>query len=119
MTKISDMLLKLKVFRYDKSIDVDTGYYHIQISKDERNLCKITLPWGKYQCKLISIGVSTSPDILQEKMNDLLQGFYFIHSYICRTLCTVYTRFGLIPPRSSNIVNPSITSKPRLRAKFG
>ena len=36
----------------------------------------------------------------------------------CRTPCTLEMCYGLIPPLWSNIVNPSITSKPRWRVRF-
>ena len=58
------------------------GYYHIQLPEDAGNLCKNILPWGKYCYKRLPMGVSNSPDILQQKMNYLFQGFEFTHEYI-------------------------------------
>ena len=40
----------------------------------------IILPWGKYRCKLLPMGISNSPDIIQQKMNDLFHIFEFIHA---------------------------------------
>ena len=42
------MLLKLEGFQYATSLDLNTGYYHIQLSENESTLCTIILPWGKY-----------------------------------------------------------------------
>ena len=38
---------------------------------------------------------------------------------MCHAICTLYMSYGLISPRWNNIVNTSITSKPRWRARFG
>ena len=46
MLKINDMLFKLEGFRYATSLDLNRGYYHIQLSENESNLCKILIPWG-------------------------------------------------------------------------
>ena len=46
--KINEMLLKLEVSQYAASLDLDIGYYHIRLSKNASNLCKIILPWRKY-----------------------------------------------------------------------
>ena len=58
------------------------GYYYIRLSKNASNLCTIILPWGKYRYKRLPMGVSNSPDIFQQKMNDLFHGFEFIRAYI-------------------------------------
>ena len=43
--KINEMLLKLEGFQYAMSLDLNMGYYHIQLSKDESNLHTIIIPW--------------------------------------------------------------------------
>ena len=48
MPKINEMLLKLQGFQYATSLDLNMGYYHIRLSKNARNLCRIILPEGKY-----------------------------------------------------------------------
>ena len=75
MPKIREIILKLEGFKYTMSLDLDMVYYHILISEEARNVCTIILPWGKYQYKCLIMGVSNSPDIIQEKMNGILRGF--------------------------------------------
>ena len=58
------------------------GYYHIRLSENASNLCTIILPRGKYRYKCLPMGVTNSPDIFQQKMNDLFHGFEFICVYI-------------------------------------
>ena len=37
---------------------------------------------GKYRYTHLPMGVDNSPDIFQQKMNDLCRGFKFIYAYI-------------------------------------
>ena len=41
------MVLKLESFQYATSLDLNMGYYYIQISESASNLCKIIIPWVK------------------------------------------------------------------------
>ena len=75
ITKINEMLLKFEGFQYATTLG---GYYHIQLSSNASNLCKIILPWGKYWYKHLLMGVANFPDIFQHKLIDLFRGFEFI-----------------------------------------
>ena len=44
MPKINENLLKLEGFQYTTSLDLNMGYYHIQLSENASNLCAIILP---------------------------------------------------------------------------
>ena len=74
MPKIRQMLLKLEGFKYSTSLDLNMGYYHILLSKEASILCTIILPWLKYLCKLLPMGVSNSREILRDKMNKIFRG---------------------------------------------
>ena len=63
-------------------LDLNIVYYHIQISKNVSNLCRIILPWAKYFYKHLPMGFADSPEILQHRMNDLFDGFEFIRAYM-------------------------------------
>ena len=76
--KINEMLLKLEVFQYAASIYLNMGYDHIRLIKNASNLCTIILPWEKYRYKRLPTRVANSPDIFQQKMNDLFNEFEFI-----------------------------------------
>ena len=47
MPKINEMLLILEVFQYDPYLDLNIGYYPIQLTEDASNLCTIIIPLGK------------------------------------------------------------------------
>ena len=76
------MLLNLEGFQYAKSLDLNMGYYNIRPSKQASNLCTIILTWGKYQYKRLPMGMRNSPDIFQDKMNEIFRVIEFIQAYI-------------------------------------
>lgn len=80
--KIQEMLQNLEGFAYATSIDLNMGYYHIELSPDAKKLCTIVLPWGKYEYQRLPMGLCNSPDIFQEKMNDLFAGMAEVRAYI-------------------------------------
>ena len=65
LPKICEMLLKLEVFKYATSLDLNMGYNHICISEEENELCTIILPQRNYQHKYLPMGVRNSPYIFQ------------------------------------------------------
>ena len=79
---IQDLLLKLEGFQYATSLDLNMGYYHIELSPNSRKLCTIVLPWGKFEYLKLPMGLCNSPDIFQEKMNELFHDFEFVRAYI-------------------------------------
>ena len=66
--KIQDLLMKLEGFKYATSLDLNMGYYHIELNPDSKKLCTIVLPFGKYEYQRLPMGLCNSPDIFQEKM---------------------------------------------------
>ena len=76
------MLLNLEGFKYATPLELNMGYYHINISNLASNLCTIILPWEKYQYKRLPMKVSNSLVIFQEKINKMFRGFEFIQAYI-------------------------------------
>ena len=62
------------------------GYYHIELTPDASKLCTIVLPWGKYEYCKLPMGLCNSPDIFQEKMNELFAGFEGAMAYIADLL---------------------------------
>ena len=80
--KIQDLLLKLEGFQYTTSLDLNMEYYHLELDPRSKQLCTIVLPWGKYKYQQLPMGLCNSPEIFQEKMNELFAGFENIRAYI-------------------------------------
>ena len=53
------MLLKLEGFQYATPIDLNMGYYHIQLSENASNLCTIILPWGNIDISVYQLELQT------------------------------------------------------------
>ena len=58
------------------------GYYHIKLCPMSRKLCTIVLPWGKFEYQKLPMGLCNSPDIFQEKMNELFIGLEYVRAYM-------------------------------------
>ncbi len=84
---IQDMLLNLEGFQYATSLDLNVGYYHVELNPNSRELCTIVLPFGKYEYQRVPMGLCNSPDIFQEKMSELMDGLEFVRTYIDDLLC--------------------------------
>ena len=80
--KIQDLMLKLEGFTFGTSLDLNMGYYHIELSDFSKTLCTIVLPWGKYEYQRLPMGLCNSPDIFQEKMGTLMQDLEYARAYI-------------------------------------
>ena len=63
-------------------MDLNMGYYHIQLDLASRKLCTIVLPFGKYNSVKLPMGLCSSPDIFQEKINELFDRLEYIRAYI-------------------------------------
>jgi len=80
--KIQDLLMKLEGFQFATSLDLNMGYYHIELSPHSKRLCTIVLPWGKYEYQKLPMGLCNSPDIFQERMSPLMQDLEYVRAYI-------------------------------------
>ena len=84
---IQDMLLNLEGFQWATSLDLNMGYYHIELCPDSKKLCTLVFPFGKYEMQRLPMGLCNSPDIFQEKMSELFDGIEFVRTYIDDLLC--------------------------------
>ena len=70
------------------------GYYHIELSLGSKQICTIVLPWGKYEYKKLPIGVCNSPNIFQEMIYKLFDGFDMVRAYIDDVLIITKNNFN-------------------------
>ena len=47
LPKINDMLQKLEGFMWATSLDLNMGYYHIELTPNASRYCTVVFPWGK------------------------------------------------------------------------
>ena len=82
LPNIRDTLLELQGFEFGTSLDLNMGYYHIELHPDSRKYCTIVFPFGKYEYLRLPMGLCNSPDIFQEHMSELLCDLEFVRAYI-------------------------------------
>ena len=91
--KIQDLLLKLEGFQYATSLDLNMGYYHIELTPFSKRLCTIVTPFGKYEYQRLPMGLCNSPDIFQERMYELFSDLEYVRAYIDDLLVTSSSTF--------------------------
>ena len=79
---IQDVLLNLEGFKCATSLDLNMGFYHIELSPDSKKLCTLVFPFGKCEMQRLSVGLCNSPDIFQEKMSELFDGLEHVRTHI-------------------------------------
>ena len=84
---IQEMLLNLEGFQYATSLDLNMGYYHLELSPQSKQMCTIVFPFGKYEYQRIPMGLCNSPDIFHEKMSELMDGIESALTYLDDLLC--------------------------------
>ena len=80
--KGQDIILNLEGFMYTSSLDLNMGYYHIELSPGVKQICKILIPWGKYEYQELPMGGCNSTIIFQENISKLFDGFNMVCAYI-------------------------------------
>jgi len=92
--QIQDMLLKLEGFQYATSLDLNMGYFHIELTLESKQLCTLVIPFGKCEMQRLPMGLSNLPNIFQEKMSKLFEGFKDIQAYIDNLLLLTKESFN-------------------------
>ena len=82
LPNIQDTLRELGGFEFGTSLDLNMGYYHIELHPDSRKYCTIVFPFGKYEYLRLPMGLCNSPDIFQEHMSALMCDLHYVRAYI-------------------------------------
>ena len=90
---IQDLLRKLEGFKWVTALDLNMGYYHIELCPDSKKLCTIVLPWGKYEYQKLPMGLCNAPDIFQENMTNLFRELEYVREYIDDLLVTTNSTY--------------------------
>ena len=70
------------------TLDLNMGYYHIELSPSSKHLCAIVMPFGKYEYQHLPMGQCNSPDIFQECMYEIFSDLEYVCVHIDDILVT-------------------------------
>ena len=82
LPNISDLLDRFAGVKVFSSLDLASGYYRIKIGKDDVPKTAFTTPFGHYEFKALSFGLTNAPTTFQAVMNKI---FGHLHKF-----CVVY-----------------------------
>ena len=82
MPKIADILSRRKGYSFISKLDLSMHYYHFVLDEESRALTTFATPHGLYRYKRLPQGLSQSPDIAQEAMDNLLHDLEDVEAYM-------------------------------------
>ena len=85
--------VKLEGFQYATTLDLNMGYYHIELSPFSKRLCTNVMPFSKYEYQRLPMGLCNSPDIFQECMYEIFSDLEYVRVYIDDLLVTSCSTF--------------------------
>ena len=80
MPTLEDLLPELAEARIFSVLDVRNGFWHISLDDQSSKLTAFGTPFGKYCWKRLPFGVSTAPEIFQERLNAAIQGIRGVYT---------------------------------------
>src|SRR5215469_16064131 len=66
---ISDVLRNLNGIKVFSSIDILSGFYHIEVDENSRNYFSFSTPTGSYRLKRLPMGLNSSSAVFSKVMN--------------------------------------------------
>ena len=85
--RIQDIITRRPGYEFLTKIDISMQYYTFDMDEASRELCTIATPFGLYRYARLPMGVTVSPDIAQEIMENLLEAIKDIEVYIDDIAC--------------------------------
>ena len=80
--RIVQTIHQLEVFQYTTALDLNMGYFATQLSYQSKYMATIVTKFGKFSYNWTSLGMCTSGDIFQYKVDDVLGYVKGVKTYI-------------------------------------
>ena len=71
--RIQDILSRRSRYKFLTKLDLSMQYYTFELDKESCDLCTIAMPFGPFRYTRLPMGVSTSPSMAQEIMEQVLR----------------------------------------------
>jgi hypothetical protein len=75
LPRIDDLLDSVSGMKYFTSLDLTSGYYQIRITEEDVPQTAFWTPFGLYQFKMLTFGLTNAPATFQSVMNDMLRPY--------------------------------------------
>ncbi|PIK33780.1 hypothetical protein BSL78_29404 [Apostichopus japonicus] len=62
--------------KYFSKLDAKAGYWSVHLARDSQELTTFRTPFGRYCFRRLPLGLATSQDIFQQRMDDIISAFY-------------------------------------------
>jgi len=82
LPRIQDILHRRRNYKYMTKLDISMQYYTFELDEASKNLCTIATPFGLYRYCRLPMGVSQSPDIAQQIMEEVLRDIDGVECFI-------------------------------------
>lgn len=82
LPRIIDEVQQMESFNYASALDLNMGYYTIQVHPESKDCLTIVTEFGKFRYNSLPMGLVTSADIFQAKVNELLGDIERVKCYI-------------------------------------
>jgi hypothetical protein len=79
---MQDLLHELKGLMRATSFDSNMGHCHVELNPDAQKHCTIVAQWGCLSCPRLPMGVSSSADVFQERVIEVMQDLEFAQCQI-------------------------------------
>jgi hypothetical protein len=71
LPSIQEIMRTIDGLTWVSVLDLNMGFWHLELDKESQKLATVILPWGKYSYLRLAMGLSVSPDIYQETISNL------------------------------------------------
>ena len=79
---LSNILHNIGAFRYATCINLNMGYYYMNLDKIAREYCVTCLLWGLYIYNMLPMGLKVATDVFQAAMLDLFNDLIGVVVYL-------------------------------------
>jgi hypothetical protein len=75
LSRIDDLFDNISGMKYFTSLDLMSGYYQIRFTEEDVPKTAFWTPFGLYQFKVLTFGLTNAPATFQSVMNDMLRPY--------------------------------------------
>ena len=72
--KVDDTLAQLAGATIYSKLDANSGFWQIPLAEESRKLTTFLTPFGRYCFNKLPFGISSAPELFQQRMSKLLEG---------------------------------------------